>query len=444
MSETKLPPADETVAQRPTGGTWVATGKKAVVLFLLAVPFLAYVLCLQRLAVNIPFEDDYDAVLRFMLEFLRAGSWGEKLTLLFSQHNEHRLVFDRLIFLASYYLFGELNFVYFIAIGNLGWLLTVVLLIRYSRKRYGLSLAAILPIPYLLLAFTHFENMFFAMASLSNYWFFLFSLTFIICLVEERPAACCLLFPIALFTSGGGVVLYPLGSLYFAARKSWKSAAWFGSLSTLWVACYFIGYHRPSWHPKPFEAFASPGRMLHFMFDFLGNIWQVPNLPVSVEPLSFITGIALTLVATYILYAKRFDPFFWLIFAYIAISVFTSSLARSGFGIMYALESRYSIYPLFTTACCVVGAASLSLRNPSCKWLTMSAIVLSILFWGVMSVEKSQLQDLWQQRQNRVVGMNAFTTGVIGGLFYSNQYQAAQILLSSQRAHIYNYKYIAQ
>jgi len=247
-----------------------------------------------------------------------------------------------------------------------------------------------------------------------------------------------------LFTSGGGVVLYPLGVLYFAARKSWKSVAWFGALSSLWVACYFIGYHHPSWHPKPYEALASPGKMLHFMLDFLGNIWQVPHLPVSVEHASFIAGIALSLVAAYILYAKRSDPFFRLIFAFIAISAFTLSLARSGLGVMFALESRYSIYPLFLAACCVVGAASLSLGNSSSKWLTMSAIVLSILFWGVMSAEKSQLQDLWQQRQNRVVGMNAFTTGVIGGLFYSNQYQAAQILLSSQRAHIYNYKYIAQ
>ena len=118
----------------------------------------------------------------------------EKISLLFSQHNEHRIVFDRIVFLCHYYLFHEINFKVYIVFGNLGWILTTVMMVRYVQKNFQLPLTHLLPIPYLLLSFTHLENMFFAMAAIQNYWFVFFAVAFLMCLSMDKTFLLCALF----------------------------------------------------------------------------------------------------------------------------------------------------------------------------------------------------------------------------------------------------------
>jgi len=364
--------------------------------------------------------------------------------LLFSQHNEHRIVLDRLVFLGNYYLSGEVNFLYCIAVGNAGWLLTAITLIYYGRRRYGLSSIALLPIPYLLLAFTHQKNMFHAMAALSNYWLILFSLVFIICLVEEKTAACCILFPVALFTSGGGLVLYPLGNLFLISRKRWKPLAWFAIISSLSLACYFIGYHHPPEHPALSEALVLPGRTLHYCIVFLGNIGPLPGMPLPAGIVALAAGAVLCFIASWILYKRPADPFFELVFTFVAFSALTSALSRSGFGVHHALQSRYSMYPLFAAACCIVGAGEIAVFQQPAKWLTVVVTLLSMLYWGGMSLDERVQKDLLHQRTRRLAGIKAFETYHLGGLYYPDQYRAEEILISSSQAHIYRYRNVAR
>src|SRR3989304_2730917 len=42
---------------------------------------------------NIPYNDDYDVILGFLLQYLDAGGISERLSLIFAQHNEHRRAF---------------------------------------------------------------------------------------------------------------------------------------------------------------------------------------------------------------------------------------------------------------------------------------------------------------------------------------------------------------
>ena len=48
-------------------------------------------------AVNVPFQDDFDSVFHFLTDYL-AATPAEKLSLIFSQHNEHRIVLDGFCF----------------------------------------------------------------------------------------------------------------------------------------------------------------------------------------------------------------------------------------------------------------------------------------------------------------------------------------------------------
>ena len=60
-------------------------------------------------ALDIPFIDDYNALLDFVIQYLRSNSIKEKLHFIFRQHNEHRIVYARLVVLLDYYVFGCTN-----------------------------------------------------------------------------------------------------------------------------------------------------------------------------------------------------------------------------------------------------------------------------------------------------------------------------------------------
>ena len=155
-----------------------------IVLFFVIACFGIYVWAVLRYTVNMPYWDDYGAILNFLNNYVNS-SFFEKLKLIFSQHNEHRIVFNRLIEIAQYKLFGEVNFLYLIIIGNFGWGLVILLLWNYTKKS-SCSLLLFTPVIFFMLTFVHFELMTWAMASLQQYYQILFSLLAIYFMVTNK------------------------------------------------------------------------------------------------------------------------------------------------------------------------------------------------------------------------------------------------------------------
>ena len=83
------------------------------------IPIGFYFYFLVKHMVNAPINDDYTAVLDFLISYQKESSSYEKFKLLFSQHNEHRLFYNRVITLVSFYIFGQVNFNFLIVVGNL-------------------------------------------------------------------------------------------------------------------------------------------------------------------------------------------------------------------------------------------------------------------------------------------------------------------------------------
>ena len=157
-----------------------------IVWALFVLPFVVYVYYACSFSVNVPFWDDYGAVLAFMNNFVQAGALDAKLRLLFSQHNEHRLVFNRVVLLAQYFLIGKIDFKSLMIFGDLGWIMTVLVFVFRYKRKFRLPLLHLLPVPYVLLAFVQWENMFFATPSIQFYWFVLFSVVFFFCLMDNK------------------------------------------------------------------------------------------------------------------------------------------------------------------------------------------------------------------------------------------------------------------
>src|SRR6185436_11776985 len=83
-----------------------------------AIAISSFFFCLWRYSYNFPYFDDFEVILGFLNSFLTTGHLSDKVHLLFEQHGEHRVVFDRAIALAEYWIAGKIDFRSLILIGN--------------------------------------------------------------------------------------------------------------------------------------------------------------------------------------------------------------------------------------------------------------------------------------------------------------------------------------
>lgn len=94
--------------------------KKAFMLIAL-LPIIIYLWAILKYTVNMPFWDDYDSILNWINRFiLHHDNLKYVMSMLLEQHNEHRILFDRVFILLDYYLFGSINFIYLSFVGYLG------------------------------------------------------------------------------------------------------------------------------------------------------------------------------------------------------------------------------------------------------------------------------------------------------------------------------------
>ena len=81
-------------------------------------PVIAFAVVWQYYAVNVPKWDDH--ALRAYLYFSdQETTLSGKIYQLFRQHNEHRIVYDRIVAVLDYRLFGKMSYVHLMVVGNL-------------------------------------------------------------------------------------------------------------------------------------------------------------------------------------------------------------------------------------------------------------------------------------------------------------------------------------
>lgn len=215
---------------------------------ILAVPFLILVLALWFWSENVVYQDDY-ALLTFLIDWTDpALSWGHKLHRLIEPRNHHRIVYDYLVTLATYYLTGRVNILAMIILGNAA-LLGIIWRFWTLFRQTGLSSWYFIPVPWWLLNLQSHENMFWGMAALQNFtviWLMVEALHRLI--RRDRIIGPLLLMIAALFTSGNGLLGVVVGSLVVGWQWRWRTDGW------LWVAGIAGALGVFFWHYDPAPA----------------------------------------------------------------------------------------------------------------------------------------------------------------------------------------------
>ena len=308
-----------------------------------------------RVTVNAPINDDYNAVLGFINKYVSLGSFTDKIALLFSQHGEHRIVYDRLWIIISYKLQNNVDFNFLALIGNLSLLgIAIVFFKRFLTLKKHILL--FVPVTVLIFNIASWENITFAMATLSNFTvhlFILLSLVFISSNTKNYNRNLYLSFTFLFFatmTQGGGLFLIPICLLILIYKKEYKNFSIFLILCASLLGLYFLDFNKPSHSAGLLSSILEYNEsILRFAFAFLGNAFNYfliyTNNRDSSLFFSTIVGFILFVLFLYITYTKYYKKnlFNYSLMLLLILSSFVTAISRISFGIETAGASRYRI-----------------------------------------------------------------------------------------------------
>ncbi|WP_396180454.1 hypothetical protein [Flavobacterium sp.] len=338
--------------------------KFIIVDFSLAILFIIYFFYIfVGTTSNIPINDDY-SVLDNFTDIVNADSFFEKIKLFFKQHNEHRILYDKLWFFIDYKLSQQVNFNHLSLIGNLSLLgIFIFFLLKFKEKAE--NTIYLFPLAVLIFNFSFHENLTFAMANLSNFTVVLFSLLSLHFItkpnITKKNFILTILFLIlAIFTQGAGLFLILILSVILFLNKEKKYLFQFLIISAILIVIYFIDYQKPPNSPEIIETLRSfKFRSFLFSFSFLGNIFA-KNLIFTNdinESLMISTGVGFLFFVFYLYLIKikyfRKNLFVFSVMSLFILISFVTGITRSQLGIDMSIASRYRINSCIFLICMI-------------------------------------------------------------------------------------------
>ena len=364
---------------------------------LLALPIVVFGWTWQHYAVNIPKWDDH-ALRAFLYYSGQEPTFSGKLQWLFKQHNEHRIVYDRIVTALDYGLFGQLNYTHLMLVGNLSLVGLLAVFAGVLRRKegvvwYQLPILYALPVALLLFNLSQWENMFWGMASLQNFSVVLWVLgAFYLLTYADRWGLALLMAILATLTSGNGLMIWPLGFVLLVLQPivrsvmpkpkklrpliSWAVAA------VVVIGLYFWGFEKPGgthavrpgvlallkgWLAVTGAAAeALPVGNPVYNSVLLGGVLILSTLGIIVVTVILNQRSIVRAVRALVGVDRRSNPisiapvtlFFWASAAFILGTTAVVAYARTGFGADLLITSRYKPYSLTLLALLYVYAVT--------------------------------------------------------------------------------------
>ncbi|MDP3068934.1 MAG: hypothetical protein Q8N18_01540 [Opitutaceae bacterium] len=221
---------------------------------------------------NIVFWDEFDTALDLIIRMNAGAGSDEILGRLVALNNEHRMVTSRLLFAASYWLTGTVNFAFVGAIGNLFMVATCVILVlavrgTERRVRLGVVLA------FLMFQLEHFENFIWSGASIDHFQVVTLAVGAIVALARGSGGGVALAGALALtatFTLAHGSLVWPVGAALLAHQRRWRQLGAWIAAGTVALLLFLWGFKFNPGHNISALTWESVGAMLRYWLALLG------------------------------------------------------------------------------------------------------------------------------------------------------------------------------
>lgn len=408
---------------------WAASGMAALVV-------LTTGLYTLHSSTGVPYWDMFDGTLWFETLFFK-GKWG----VLWAQHNEHRIVLAKLLFLLDLQIAqGTTPFLHIVNLLLAGAMAWVLLL--FSRSIIGGPRLSILNALIVALCFSatqseNFTNAFqsqFFLASLLP----LLSLYFAHCAFHDGPRAwgkfalatfCAV---VSILSMANGLFALPVLMIYAILMQfSMRRIALLAVLSALGFLLYFYGYHEVSQHMSPFDAIKDPVGLFLFLCVYLGHSVALGFVIITLAVFAF----------GYYLPKRRLHSAEVALLGFVGFVLLTGTitgLGRMSFGIDAATAPRYLTPVLAAVLALFIlyrpffgGGASGPIWRKESIW-RWAGLLLMIL---VLQQQNQKVQWTPDRNFSHVLGALALELGLADqdtvGAIYPD---AARALMTSERA----------
>ena len=305
----------------------------------LAAPPVYFYSIIYKYAVNVPYWDDYSAILDFLIRYQDADGALQRVLLLFAQNNEHRIAFGNLATVAMYKLTGMVDFRAMVFFGNAALLGLVLVFYRMFRPAEWKPLY-FMPVVLFLFQPQFCDNMLWAMASVSNFYVLPFSFASLLLLQRGGRlffAAAFLLAALSSVTQGSGIFSFAACALLLALKRDFRGLAVWCALSFAVLASYFWSYERPAHHPSVMKTVLEvPDIALEYFVTFTGASFPFP----------FFAGLIIIFLFVFLTFKGyyRKNPAVYCGLVLVFLTAAVAAVTRSGFGVEQALSSRYRIF----------------------------------------------------------------------------------------------------
>lgn len=299
---------------------------------------------------SLPYQDQWDNIW-WWREIIREGL---RLEYLFSQHNEHRILFSRLVFLADLNWFSGNNILNLIAIAAIHIGGASAFVAAAGNRQRIISIAGLSAALCIIFSLPQWENLVwgFQVQFVAVYAFATWAI-FAYCLGSFASgksrtvyfAVAVTALALATFNMANGLLAgVAMIIVSLVGRHSWRLTAFALSATAFLGVVYFYDYHSVSAH-APFDlAIQHPDRYVLYVLAFLGSIWAFGQYDAAVV---FGTlGALITCAMTFDVFLRqrpnRTDLVAFGIVVFVGMSAGVTALGRLNYGIEQALTSRYA------------------------------------------------------------------------------------------------------
>ncbi len=312
------------------------------------------------------------------------------------QHNEHRIVFPKILMLTMAYFTGwDIRYELYMNAIIAG--ITLLLLCTLLKKTFAGQSPMWLPIAFSFIVFSpsQWEN-----------WSWGWELTIFMTILGTVAAVLSLtVWPgkwkgliiaiaaavFASFSFANGILTWAVAGLILLMQKErkWRHIALWAIMSAATICLYFYKYTKPSEHPSLLVCLYYPWYFILYVLAYIGSPLAFARISIAV-----ITGAVLVIMmCAMVIHIRRLDrksfiPILpWVaLAAYALLSGCVTGVARLGFRqIIQAMSSRYStIAELFIISVLAVLAHWVRLYTETHKNFPRGLVILKYLFFSLL------------------------------------------------------------
>jgi hypothetical protein len=366
--------------------------KTIIITIGIVAPILLFLYYILKFGVDVPRWDEWN-IAEILKVYYNKGDW---LSMVFAQHNEHRIVFPRIVLLALASLTDwnvKAEMIASWVIHVLNFLLIWGILKQVEVKHKWL----LVPIAWLMFNVGQWENMLWGWCF--HWYLMIFGFLLALYLLTKIASSAWYILPaiiagiISSFSFNNGLLIWPLGLFYLFFIKELKSNR--KKLISLWLIIgiftfiiYYMDYTKPAYHPPLLLFLYKPFLFLICLFGNLGSGLGgeklIPSIIGGVVILSAsIASILLMRKATKDKVIVLAPVFILGLFS--LISVAAISVGRFSFGATESIVPRYVTIASFLIITDVILFAVIA-QNAIDTKLQRRMKLLNIIFLSVISI----------------------------------------------------------